>query len=466
MTPGPDKAPPRRVYDVAVIGSDPGGAATAALLARRGLRVILAADGSILPRESDGWVLPGAVPVLPPLRQLSGSAPVLDDLGLSQELVRQSAGSPGALQILGDSLRLSLPADLARRRSELRRELPEEWSEAETALEALEPLAKSWDIFLHEPPPLPARGFFERRRLRKILPHPAPELPAGLVGEALHALAPLCATLVGDTAPESAAREAAALLRAPLRLWGGAAQLWDLLRAKAEASGAQAYAGRCARLRIDRRSVSFELEGAEVRANVVVLATSPARIAELCEGGGRVERKLVEESSLPASRKVALAHFVVRPEAVPRGLEEAALLLSPDGAALVASQPARRARGESHGERLLSYCRVVEAGEADAAAFLASARTALDAVLPFFARHLVHETADLDPQHGHRLLRPHEGHHGEPIGVRPVSAAHVRVAFASREVYPGFGLEGSLLAARAATAHALELSGRKQITAT
>jgi len=466
MTPGPDKAFPRRLYDVAVIGTDPGGAATAAILSRRGLRVLLAADGPLVPKESDGWVLPGAVPAIPSLRQLAGAAPVLDDLGLAQELLRQSAGPAGALQILGGSLRLSLPADPSRRRTELRRELPDDWAAVESGLEALEPLAKTWDLFLHEPPPLPARGFFERRRLRKILPYPPPDLPEGFVGEALQALAPFCASLVGDTAAEAAAREASTLLRAPLRLWSGAAQVWELLRGKAEAGGTHVLAGRCARLRVERRGASFELEGAEVRANVIVLATSPPRIAELCQGGGRIERNVVEESALAVSGKVGLAHFVVRAEAIPQGLEEASLLFTGDGAGLLACHPARRARGEMRSERLLTLCRTVDPADTDGAALIASARKALEPVLPFFDRHIVHETFDLDPQQGQRLLRPHEGMHSEPIGVRPVSEAHERVAFASREVYPGFGLEGSMLAARACAGHALELSGRKQVAAT
>ena len=40
--------------------------------------------------------------------------------------------------------------------------------------------------------------------------------------------------------------------------------------------------------------------------------------------------------------------------------------------------------------------------------------------LPFFERHVVHESADLDPLHGQRILKPHEGLHSEPIGLRPV----------------------------------------------
>jgi hypothetical protein len=291
-------------------------------------------------------------------------------------------------------------------------------------------------------------------------------LPQGFVGDVLHGLAPFCASLVGDTAPESTGREAAAFLRAPLRLWGGASQLWDLMRTRAEGVGGQVLLGRCANLRLDKKAVIVEIDGAEVRATAVVLALSPERIAQLCEGGGRPEQKLAEEARLVASRKVVLAHFVVRPEGIPQALEEAALLFSGGEALLVACLPARRVKGELSGERLLTVARVVEPAFADPAALLRDARAALEPVLPFFEKHIVHETADVDPVHGQRLLEPHPGLHPEPIGLRAASETHERVLFASREVYPGFGLEGSILAARAATEHALELSGRKQVAAT
>jgi hypothetical protein len=38
--------------------------------------------------------------------------------------------------------------------------------------------------------------------------------------------------------------------------------------------------------------------------------------------------------------------------------------------------------------------------------------------------------------------------------------------FASDAVYPGFGIEGSILGARAAAEKALALSGRRKVTAT
>jgi hypothetical protein len=457
----------KRFYDVAVLGPDLGGAVAAALLAKKGLRVLLA---TIVPttvaREADGWLLPTAHPMVPPLRQLSGAMGALDELGIGQELQRLTAATSGAFQILSDKLRLSLPADLSRRRTELKRELGEKAAlEAESALDSLERLGRPWDGFLMEPPPLPARGFFERRRLQKVIPQ-APQLPLGLVGAALEALAPFAANLVGETAPEATARESAALLRAPLRLWGGAAQIADLLRKKAIADGAEIALERCANLRLDRKGVAFELGGAEISARTVILACSGSDVAALCEGGGRTERKLAEEAALPVGQRVVLAHFVVRAEGLPLALEEAALLLGhSSGPMLISSLPARKAKGEPTTERLMTVARVAPAeAPPKPDELLAQVREALEPVLPFFERHVLHQSADVSPALAHTVLQPSE--QVEPIGLRPDSEAHERALFASDAVYPGFGLEGSILGARAAADKALELSGRKQVSAT
>ena len=410
----------KRVYDVAVIGPDLGGAAAAALIARRGLRVLMAPlCVPAVARESNGWLLPAAHPVVPPLRQLSGATSALDELGLGQDLQRQAAPGGGAFQLLGDKLRLSLPADLARRRDELRRELPEgEAQQAEAELDSLELLGRPWDPFLVTAPPYPARGFFERRRLRGLIPTP-PALPTGLVGEALAALAPFAAALVGDSAPEATAREAAAFFRAPLRLWGGPAQIADLLRKKALEAGADLFPDACTALRLERKGVSFSLGGSEVHVSAVVIACSGEELARLCEGGGRAERKLSEEARLPVARKVALAHFVVRGEGLPLALEEAALLLGHEaGPLIVSALPARRAhpspadarkperRGlDEAGEKLLTVARVVPVSDAGGAELLALVRRALEPVLPFFDRHILHQAADLDTSRQPRRSR-------------------------------------------------------------
>ena len=463
--PAPPKAVAKRVYDVAVLGPDIGGAVTAALSARRGLRTLLAPMVPLsVVRESDGWLLPAAHPMLPPLRQLSAAVGTLDDLGLSADLQRQASGAQGAFQVLTEKLRLSLPPDPARRRSELRRELSAiSAQEAETALDSLERLGHPWDAFLREPPPWPPRGFFERRRVHKVVP-PQPQLPEGLIGSCLAALAPFAASLTGDSAPEATAREAASLFRAPLRLWGGPAQLADLLRKKATESGGDVIADGAEQLRLDRKAITFVLGGSEVTASCVVLACGAERIGALLQGGGRLERKLAEEAALPVARKVTLAHYVVRAEGLPLALEEAALLLGHAmGPLVISALPARRTRGEAENERLLTVARVSDAGFSDEQGLLNSVRAALAPVLPFFDRHIVHQSADLNPPLSHPILRPHDD--AEPIGLRPISEAHDRVLFASAATYPGFGLEGQILAARAAADQALAISGRKTVSA-
>lgn len=455
----------KRVYDVVVIGPDIGGAVAAALSARRGLRTLLAPLTPVaLARESDGWLLPTAHAMLPPLRQLNGAVGALDELGLSADLARQASGAQGAFQILGEKLRLSLPADHGRRRDELRRELSDiSAREAETALDSLEALGRPWDAFLAEPPPWPPRGFFERRRVHRIVP-PPPQIPEGLVGDALHALAPFAASLVGDSAPEATAREAAALFRAPMRLWGGPAQLADLLRKKATESGGDLIVDGAEQLRLDKKAITFVLGGSEVTTSCVVLACGAERIGALVQGGGRLEKKIAEEAALPVARKITLAHYVLHAQALPAALEEAALMLGHAmGPLVISALPARRAKGDGAGERLLTVARVSDAGFSDEQGLLTSIRNALEPVLPFFDRHIVHQSAELNPPQEHAILRPHDD--AEPIGLRPISDAHERVLFASAATYPGFGLEGQILAGRAAAAQALALSGRKTVSA-
>ncbi len=456
----------KRLYDAIVLGPDLGGAAAAALLAKRGLRVLMATLGPVpVARESAGWLLPLAHPLVPPLRQLSGGSAALDELGLGQDLQRLAA-STGALQILGERLRLSLPGDPARRRAELKRELaPEEAQATEVGLDQLEQLGRPWDPFLVSAPPYPARGFFERRRLRKMIPV-APALPGGLTGAALAALAPFAAALVGESAPESLAREASALLRAPLRLWGGAATLADLCRKRAQEAGAEQTPEAATHLALERKGVVLQIGGGEVRAASLIVACSGAQLAPICAGGSRTERKLTEEATLPIARRIALLHYVVHGDGLPLALEEAALLLAEGTQPLVVSSlPARRAKGEPQGEKQLTVAQAIpaELGDRDAPGLLESVKAALEPVLPFFDRHIVHQSADLAPAALHPLLAPSPD--GEPVGLRPDSDTHSRALFASHAVYPGFGLEGQLVAARACANAAMEMSGRKQVAA-
>jgi hypothetical protein len=196
-----------------------------------------------------------------------------------------------------------------------------------------------------------------------------------------------------------------------------------------------------------------------------VLACSSDRIGALVQGGGRTERKLGDEAALPVERKVALAHFVVRPEGLPQALDDVALFLGNRMGPLVLTVlPARKLRGETSGERLLTVARIADAGFSDEVSLVSSIRAALEPVLPFFDRHVVHQAGDPNPAQPHLILLAQEN--AESVGLRPISEASERLLFASGATYPGFGLEGQLLAARAASGQALALSGRKTVSAT
>jgi hypothetical protein len=216
-------------------------------------------------------------------------------------------------------------------------------------------------------------------------------------------------------------------------------------------------------LREEKKTIVFKLGGSEVRAACVVLACSAERIAAMAQGGGRVERKVAEEAALPVERKITLAHYVVRAEGLPQALDEVALLLGHRmGPLMISALPARKLRGETQGEKLLTVARISDAGFSDETALLSSIRGALEPILPFFDRHVVHQSADVNPGQPHLILRAQD----DLTGLRPQSEASDRILFASSATYPGFGLEGQMLAARAATAQALALSGRKSVSAT
>src|SRR5271165_5127903 len=124
----PDKprfaaAPSSRVYDAIVLGPALGGAFAAALLARRGLRVLWAEQGgppAAYPHQGFLWPthalplpLPRAVPLL---------EDALTELGLTTRVSRALRPLVPALQLVLPRHRLDLPLDDARRLAECTRE--------------------------------------------------------------------------------------------------------------------------------------------------------------------------------------------------------------------------------------------------------------------------------------------------------------------------------------------------------
>src|SRR5512132_2148533 len=116
----PTKAPPpklssgpsRHVYDVIIIGSQLGGALAAALLAKKGYRVLLLEHDGLGPGyEHDGFVLPFAPFVMPPLKAMPALDETFAEIGLTTQLARAMRPHAPDLQLILPEHRVDLHHD-------------------------------------------------------------------------------------------------------------------------------------------------------------------------------------------------------------------------------------------------------------------------------------------------------------------------------------------------------------------
>jgi phytoene dehydrogenase-like protein len=157
----------RRFYDVIVLGADLGPLLTAAILAKRGFRVLVLGCGTLDDTyEEDDLRLPRW-----PSYFAVGDTPIVkrvfSDLALWQILRRK-------LQPLEPSYQVVLPRarlDVTRDRERYAEECAREFGDAARSIEAfygrLDGLNARLDEFLGEDLPLPPDGFFERRRFQR-----------------------------------------------------------------------------------------------------------------------------------------------------------------------------------------------------------------------------------------------------------------------------------------------------------
>ena len=118
IAPGPS----RHVYDVLVLGAELGGALAAAMLAKRGLRVLWAEHAQLQPGyEHDGFLFATPPFFVPPFRLWPAVENLFTELGLTTGFQRQLKPA-GPMQVVLPRHRLELPADVTRRRAELQRE--------------------------------------------------------------------------------------------------------------------------------------------------------------------------------------------------------------------------------------------------------------------------------------------------------------------------------------------------------
>jgi hypothetical protein len=466
-------APSARVYDAIVLGPSLGGAFAAALLARRGLRVLWAehgGPGAAYPHA--GFLFPTRAVPLPPPRALPPLEEALTELGLTTQVSRALRPLTPALQLVLPRHRLDLPLDDARRLAEATREFGHAGARLAEVVKQLGGAHAATDGFVHSAEALPPSGLLERWRVRRAVKQwPQLLLPSPLrdTEPAEHLLLRATPFLVyqDDAGPLAVQRSLGQLLAGPQRYPGGLPGLQELLRHRFEelggtllpldalqGSGVQALSVE------GGRPVGLDVRGSEAthRATFLLSTLDDVELLPLVPESLRTAKAAALRP--PAATHAVLAvHWVLPTSALPEGLGE--LVLADDaqgvGACLVQVGPARRpdARGEEAGVRLVTAAAVVpadvERGLVEGHA--GRIEEALERLLPFArAQQLGRSVPQLDaPRRAPGLLL-------HPLWPRPPRAAWEGLGLppttpwpplvrAGREVCPGLGLEGELLAA-------------------
>jgi phytoene dehydrogenase-like protein len=488
--------PSRHVYDVIVLGSQLGGALTAALLAKRKHRVLLIDhDGTGTGYEHGGYVLPYAPSITPSLKAMPAAEEVFTELGLTTTVQRALRPHLPELQLVLPRSRVDLHADPARRRAELAREFGETADGLLSALTATASQHEASDAFFKEQPPLPPDGFFETWGLKKkIGQHPGLETHPRLSnntppGALLRGLLPFLIHLDEASSPLALTRPLSQALLSPQRFPGGNDGLRDLLVKRLTELGgdvltrenSESYVveeisfdgARFAGVKLVRSDVVY-------RASCLVAATDSGALRRLITDRKR-HRGLLEQLDQSSARSILFSvNWVVPADALPRGMGELLLVESQDvelRPLLVQVHPARTPGGKEE-ENLRVVCagafvptNVRDLGEDHLQVLAQRIDAELDALMPFTQDKRVLRSApylDAGGVRGSRLM-PHPLYSFEAEAFLGVTGLKQRtpvknVVLAGREVLPGLGLEGEFLAGMRAARLVQEMLKKKTPT--
>jgi phytoene dehydrogenase-like protein len=473
-------------YDVVVCGTELTGLVAAALLGRRGFRVLLVGhDAERGTFEAGGFTLARGPALLPPL---DGAAlgRILKELNCVQVVRRRAPALVPGFQVVLPKHRFDVPAGDEAFAPELQREFPSDRPVVETVLRRVAATSALLDPLLSTEITLPPDGFWERRevgRLESLLPKPGADLLDGLpTGHAVRAAVAVPGALSGALAPNELGTVGQArafdLARKGLhRLEGGTGELSTLFLDKL-----QTFAG-------ERRDKVTPVEIVVKRGKAIGVRVRPRDETIGCQhlvwaGTAAAMTRLLAEKparkgrdagpGLPiAAYRYAIA-MLLAPEALPEGMgnrvyligDPARPLLEDNALAVTVGQPAARDAGRVP---VWVECVVpappVDAGSAYLRQLRARVVARLDRLLPFFERHLA------------VLASPHDGLPPEIPGWKgaapppPVPAAPLPPVYstegsrafdvagmqhatgvknlylAGRENLPGLGLEGELVSA-------------------
>lgn len=450
-------APGRHVYDVIVIGGQLGGVLSTALLAKRGLQVLhVPHDGLTEPYTHGDATLPNAPLLLPPVKALPAFEESLNELGLGSTISRALQTTP--LQLLEAERWYELSHDEKRRGPELARVFGADAEAFDERTRKAQAAGDASDAFFASKPDLPPDGLWARWKFKRALSRFATlDTDTPLKSDEL--LRKLLPFTGGADVALSRARTLGRTLAGPALFPGGREGLWQQLATRARELGAEVLT---ASEPIERVTPEGSVVGVRLahhdaiyRAGVVLAAMDLDVLSTLVPDK---QRKAADKvAPLVESRRALFTLNLVLPEsALPRGLGPLALLDAPKlgGALLLQVLP-----GPKPEQRVLSVSMPADVsiraqGESAISELKQRVHAELARVMPFTRAHVTLESTPwLDAP---RVVAGA----GEPaplfeladsawLGVSGFTTRSPwkRVLLASRQVLPGLGFEGEVLAA-------------------
>jgi hypothetical protein len=456
-------APSRHVYDVIVVGGQLGGILATALLARRGLQVLHVPHDGLSARYTHGDVkLPFAPFFIPPIKAVPAFDETLHELGLTTAVGRAMHLVP--LQLLEQDRWFELSHDEKRRGPELARVFGADAEGFDELMRKAQAAGDASDSFFQGHPDLPPEGFFGRWKFKRQLARfPGLGLDTPLPSDAL---VRKLATFVGSVEKPgtlSRARTLGRALAGPAIFQGGREGLWQAIADRARELGADVLASDEAieRLVLEGGTTGVRLTKTDTiyRAGFVVAATDLDALTRL------VPEKLRKAAAkvLPtvAAQKALLTLNLVLPErALPRGLGALALVDAPaleGGALLLQVGPSTKPDDRVMTIQVVAPIALRTGGEPAIRALIAQVHAALARVMPFTKPHFTLESTPwIDAVHvvaGRAEVAPlFQLPPGAWLGAAGLTTGSPwkHVLLAGRQVLPGLGFEGEVLAAQRA----------------
>ncbi len=483
----------RSFYDVIVLGGRLGAWASAALLARRGFRVLLIGQDDLGPTyEVEGESLPRA-----PFRFLGVHTPIarrlFTELALTQAMRRHTVASDARVQVVTPGHRLDVAGAGDSLGREIEREFPEIRGPIETVFERIRGRNEALDRATEADLVWPPETFFERRaHARAVAPLNA-KGPSSGADDPLRDLPdahPFRLTLHAPTrfsdgmdpdhgSPLRLSRHVSQWLEGGTVVEGGLGTILGMLETSVRSHGGDVRSrDRVDSLLVRRGAVEgvrLAASGEEFGASFVLVGSDVSQLLRLVPDR-RPFDELFERMGEPMARYYRYTLNVhVKAEGVPMGMGRDVFFVRDPARAL---SGANLLHVQAHpvdpsGRRLLCVEALLpRRGVEDVADYLESVRErileALGELIPFLPQSLLsvdspHDgRAPYDAVRGEALPSPArwargsatmETVYGYPLAstlgvcALPVRMPIQRVLLCGSQVVPGLGLEGQLLAA-------------------